>query len=107
VSASDVSPGAEPKQQAQPVTPEPDAEALDKLERCRTSIRKALADKGNPPVNPHLFEWTSLILTNGVDVLDRAIEYTAQGYDLDPAGTKWRGKSAVIERELIKIGGNE
>ena len=102
-----VSPGAEPKQPAQPVTPEPDAEALDKLERCRTSIRKALADKGHPPVNPNLFEWTSLMLTNGVDVLDRAIEYTAQGYDLDPAGIKWQGKSAVIERELIKIGGNE
>jgi hypothetical protein len=107
VSASDVPPGAEPQKAAQPIKPEPDAETLDKLERCRTSIRKALAERVNPLVNPNLFEWTSLMLTNGVDVLDRAIEYTAQGKDLDPAGTKWRGKSAVIDSELIKIGGNE
>jgi hypothetical protein len=97
LSAPDFSPGAKPEQPAQPNKPEPDAEALDKLERCRTSIRKALADKGNPPVNPTLFEWTCLMLTNGVDVLDRAIECTARGYDLEPSGVKWRGKSAVID----------
>lgn len=105
--ATVVSPGAEIGLPHQPITPEPDAEALDKLERCRTSVKKALADKGHPPVNPHLFEWASLMQTNNADVLDRAIEYTAQGYDLDPAGIKWRGKSAVIDTELVKIGGNE
>lgn len=105
--ATVVSPGAQARQPEQPITTEPDAETLDKLERCRTSIRKALAERVNPPVNPNLFEWASLMLTNGVDVLDRTIEYTAQGYDLDPAGIKWRGKSAVIDSELIKIGGNE
>jgi hypothetical protein len=107
VSASVVSPGAKIRQPQQPITPEPDAEALDKLERCRTSVKKALAERGGPSLNSNLQEWTSLMLTNGVDVLDRAIDYTAQGYDLDPAGIKWRGKSADIKGELVKIGGNE
>jgi hypothetical protein len=107
VSASEVSPDAEPKKLEQPIKPEPDAEALAKLERSRTGLKRALADKGNPLVNPNLLEWTSIMRANGVDVLDRAINYTAQGYDLGPAGIKWRGGSAVIESELIKVGGNE
>ena len=81
-------------------------ETLDKLERCRTSIRKALAERGSPSLNPNLQEWTSLVFTNGVDVLDRALDYTAKGYDLEPSGIKWRGKSAVIDLELVGIRGD-
>ncbi len=106
VSASVVSPGAEPKQPAQPNKPEPDAEGLDKLERCRTSVKRQLEARDNAQVNPHLLEWASLMQTNNTDVLDRAIEYTAQGYDLDPAGIKWRGRSANIMSELVKISGD-
>jgi hypothetical protein len=94
------------------------AEAESPEEMTRTikrSFAQAGLDKGlaaerqgkDRPLNRCLKEYVLIRSIAGKDSLEQALEWSAQGLDLDPNGKNWKHASAQVESELIEVGGNE
>ena len=81
-----------------------DPETTAKRDRAKEGLERELEKRGNPTINPNLQSHAIISRAMDINVLDRAIELSAKGYDLDPQGKKWRAGSQNIESELIRVG---
>lgn len=85
--------------------PEPiDPETANNRIRSRRAIEEILKERGNPPITANLKEWAVILRANGnTGALERALEHTAQGYDLPDTGPWQQGRANIVEL-LLKTG---